>query len=144
MDRLAGAGPGAPLIAFWVTGKANVKYSLTSSGKNEAEIWSSASGKAEVTVTNGTSHALLLDSTKLLKFQSLQGALEFDHQVLKLLPGKLRADKRIYEISGTVSLADKQAKLNASAGSATWNISGALEKPKIVARPAAAKEARTP
>lgn len=138
-DKLAGTGPNADLLALWVTGKDSITFSLQSSGKNQAEILSSATGNARFSVANGTSRALLLDSTKLLKFQSFQGDLELDRQTLTVLAGKLKADKRIYELSGTVSLADKKTTLKAGAGSAQWDIIGALDKPTIVARPLAAR-----
>src|SRR5260370_15722941 len=136
-DRLTGAGPSASLMAFWITGKTNVTYSLELSGNNEAEIVSSAKGKAEFTVANGTSRALALDPAKLMRFRSLQGALELDRQILKVLPSKLKAENRIYEFTATVSLSDQQAKLKARACSAESDITGTLEKPRIVARPLA-------
>jgi hypothetical protein len=138
-DKLAGTGPSADLLAMWVTGKDNITFSLQSSGRNEAEILSSATGKAKFSAVNGASHALLLDSAKLLKFQSFQGDLELDRQVLTVLPSKLKADNRIYELSGTISLADKKTNLKAGAGRAQWDIIGALDKPTIAARPLSAR-----
>ncbi|HJX84514.1 MAG TPA: AsmA-like C-terminal region-containing protein, partial [Candidatus Angelobacter sp.] len=139
-DKLAGTGPNADLLSLWVTGRNNIEFSLQSSGGNQVEILSSATGKAKFSVANGTSRALLLDSVKPLRFQSFQGELGLDRQVLTLLPSKLKADKRIYTLNGTVSLADKTTNLKADAGSAQWDIIGALDKPTIVARPLAARE----
>ena len=89
----------------------------------------SAAGHVEYLVTNGTSKALTLDGAKPLRFQSLQGAVDLDKRTLKILPSKFRAEPRIYDLSGTVSLADKQARLKLSSNSSRWDITGALDKP---------------
>jgi hypothetical protein len=91
----------------------------------------SAAGKAEFTVANGTSRTLSLESPKPFRFQSLQGTLELEKQTLRVLASKFRAENRIYEVSGTVSLADKQAKLQVSNGGSRWDFTGDLSKPQI-------------
>jgi hypothetical protein len=133
VDRLA-AMPPAPnveLLNAWITGKADAKYSFHFQGKNGLEMLSTAAGKAEFTVANGTSRALSLESPKLFRFQSLQGALELDKQTLRVLPSKFRAENRIYEVSGTVSLADMQTKLRVTNGGSRWDFTGDLSKPQV-------------
>jgi hypothetical protein len=88
----------------------------------------------EYLVNNGLSRSLLVDS-KPLKFQSLQGALEIEKQVMKVLPSEFRAENRIYDMSGTVSLVDRQAKLKLSDNGSRWEITGALDKPEVAAAP---------
>ena len=133
VDRLAALppAPNVELLNAWLTGKADAKYSFHFEGKSQPEMLASAAGKAEFTVANGTSRTLSLESPKPFRFQSLQGALELEKQTLKVLPSKFRAENRIYEVSGTVSLADKQAKLRVSNGGSRWDFTGDLSKPQI-------------
>jgi hypothetical protein len=142
MDHLGTSDP-APanveLLTAWVTGRANVKYSLRFDGKTPQEMIASASGPIEFAVNNGNSRSLALEASKPLKFQTLQGSLQLEKQVLKVLPSKFRVENRIYEVSGTVSLADKQAKLKVSNSSSRWEITGALDKPQISSKPVAAQ-----
>lgn len=135
MDHLDLKEPDVALAASWVSGYADLSYSLKFEGATPREMANSVSGRVEYLVSNGMSHALLLDGTKPLKFQTLQGALDIEKQTLKLLPSKFKAENRIYEMSGTVSLADKQAKLRLSNSSSRWDITGALESPRIAGPP---------
>ncbi len=127
------------LLASWVAGKADLKYSFHFEGKSPQEMLSSAAGRAEFTVGMGNSRSLLLEASKPLKFQSLQGAVELEKQTLKVLPSKFRAENRIYEMSGTVTLADKQAKLKVSNAGSRWEITGSLDRPQISAQPVTAQ-----
>jgi hypothetical protein len=133
MDRLATTppAPNVDLLSSWITGKADAKYSFNFEGKNEEEMLSSAAGHADFTVANGNSRSLNLESPKPFKFQSLQGKLELDKQTLKVLPSKFRTENRIYELSGTVTLADKQARLRVTNGGSRWDITGDLSNPRI-------------
>jgi AsmA-like C-terminal region len=135
MDHLDLKEPDVALAASWVSGRADLSYSLKFEGATPREMANSVTGRVEYLINNGTSRSLLLDGGKPLKFQSLQGALEIEKQTLKLLPSKFKAENRIYEMSGTVSLADKQAKLRLSNSSSRWEITGALERPQIAGPP---------
>ncbi len=136
VERLAPAppAPNVELLNAWITGKLDGKYSFHFEGKNEAEMLLSAAGRADFTIANGNSHTLSLEPPKPFRFQSLQGTLELDKQTLRVLPSKFRADNRIYELSGTVTLADKQAKLRVSNGGARWDFTGDLSKPQLSAQ----------
>jgi hypothetical protein len=129
------------LLASWISGKSDMKYSTHFEGKTAAEMLSSAAGRVEFTVTNGTSRALLLEASKPLKFQNAQGDVELDKGVLKVQASKFKAETRIYVMSGTVSLANKQAKLKMSNNGSQWEITGAVDKPQIVAQPITAQAA---
>ncbi len=129
------------LLASWVNGKSDMKYSTHFEGKTSVEMLSSASGRVEFTVTNGTSRALLLEASKPLKFQSAQGEVELDHGILEVQASKFKAETRIYVMSGSVSLANKQAKLKMSNNGSQWEITGAVDKPQIVAQPITAQAA---
>src|SRR5947209_7040104 len=62
---LSGVAPesiGIPNLASWVTGKANMKYSLKFSGLSSADIMASATGQGDFLVANGSSQAVALDS----------------------------------------------------------------------------------
>ena len=124
--------PDSALLASWISGPANLNYSLDLSGISPSEILASTHGHAEFKVANGVSHALTLDSPRALKFQGLQGEFGINRGVLELLASKFKAENRIYEISGTISLADKQAKLKVSNSATQWEITGALDKPNVV------------
>lgn len=126
----------AALLSEWVTGKTSLKYDVLFSGKTHTEMLASASGRTQFQVVNGTSKSLNVETGKILKFQNLQGAFEFDHGNLKLLPGKIRTATRIYDFDGTVTLNNQQARLNLSSGAAQWKVTGPLDKPAIAARPA--------
>ena len=101
----------------------------------------SAGGRVEFEVSNGTSRALALDSGRPLRFSSAQGALEIDKQAIKILPSKFKAENRIYLLSGTMSLAHKQAKLKVNTSGTQWEITGSLEKPEITPQPLTAQAA---
>jgi len=131
---------GIPMLASWITGKANLKYSLKFSGLNGPEILASATGQADFLVTNGVSQAVALDGSNPTRFQNFQGSCALDQGLLSFSSGKLRAENRIYDISGSVSLADKQAKLKVSGSATQWEITGALDNPNVAAQRLTAQE----
>ena len=141
LDRVAPADTVAGQVAQWISGKGQVSYSAHFEGKSPDQMLASAGGRVEFQVANGTSKALLLEGAMPLKFQGLQGALEMDRQSLKVLPSKFKAENRIYIMSGTISLANKQAKLKVNTTGTQWEITGALEKPQIKAQPLTAQAA---
>jgi hypothetical protein len=128
-------------LSQWVSGKTQVSYSTHFEGRTPQEMLSGATGKAEFQITNGTSRILMVDADKPLRFNGAQGAVELDRQALKVLPSKFRAENRIYTVGGTISLANKQAKLKMSTNGTQWEINGALEKPQITPQPLTAKVA---
>ena len=139
LDHLSATSPGADLLESWLTGKVDLKYSAHFAGKNQQEFLANAAGRAEFTVANGSSRRLLLDGFNQLKFSNLRGMVEIDKQDLKILPSKFRAENRIYEVSGTVALADQQAKLKVISGMSRWEITGALDQPQVSTQPLAAQ-----
>jgi AsmA-like C-terminal region len=138
-ERLTLPEPAGALLASWISGKTRVKYSLNLAGATGAEMLAGSQGEAEFVVANGLSRALTLESAKPVRFQNLEGTCTIDHGVLKLNGSKFKAENRIYEISGTISLADKQAKLKVTNSASEWHITGGLEKPKIAAQRLAAR-----
>ncbi len=141
LDRVAPPETVTGQLSQWITGKTQVSYSAHFEGKNTQEMLSSATGRAEFQVSNGTSRILTVDSGKPLKFNGAQGAVEIDHQALKVLPSKFKTENRIYLMSGTISLANKQAKLKMSTSGTQWEITGAVEKPQITPQPMTAQAA---
>jgi AsmA protein len=139
LDRVAPPDTIAGQVAQWISGKGQISYSVHFDGKSEAEMLSSAAGRVEFQVGNGSSRALLLEAARPLKFQMAQGALELDRQSLKVLPSKFKAENRIYVMSGTISLANKQAKLKVSTSGTQWEITGALDRPQITPQPLTAQ-----
>jgi len=140
LDRVAPPDTPAGQVAQWLAGKGQISYSAHFEGKSSAEMISSAAGRVEFQVGNGSSRALLLDAHPL-RFQVVQGVVEFDRQSLKVLPSKFKAENRIYVLSGTISLANKQTNLKVSTSGTQWEITGALEKPKITPQPLTAQAA---
>jgi len=134
LERLALPDPASALLTSWLSGKTNLKYTLELSGTNGQEMLANARGHAEFTLANGISHELALEPARPTRFQSLQGKCEINHGILALLESKFKAENRIYEMSGTVSLADKQARLKVSNSATQWQITGALEKPNVAAQ----------
>ncbi|HEU4416233.1 MAG TPA: hypothetical protein VFT65_15710, partial [Candidatus Angelobacter sp.] len=108
-------------------------------GKTPDEMLASAGARVEFQVSNGTSRALELEAARPLRFQALQGALEMDRQSLKILPSKFRTENRIYLMSGSITLANKQAKLKVSTTGNQWDITGSLERPQITPQPLTAQ-----
>jgi hypothetical protein len=139
LDHLSSPTPYVDTLTSWITGKTDAKYSFQFEGRTAQEMLLSAAGRGEFTVVNGSSRVLLLEASRPLRFQSFQGSLELEKQTVKVLPGKFRAENHIYEVSGTVTLADRQAKLKVSYGGSSWEITGALDRPRIAAQPMAAQ-----
>ncbi len=133
-DRLGSAAPYTQLLASWITGKTDAKYTLHFEGRTAQEMLSSAAGRGDFTVAAGNSRALLLEGSRPLRFQSFRGSLELEKQTLNVLPSKFRTENRIYDVSGTVTLADKQAKLKIITGGSRWDVTGGLEQPRIAAQ----------
>lgn len=139
LDHLGANAPGADLLDSWLTGKIDGKYYVRFEGTTSQERLASANGQAEFTVASASSRRLLLDGYSQFKLSGLHGTLEIDKQTLRLLPSKFRSDNRIYELGGTVALADRQARLKVSSGASQWEITGALDKPRINLQPMAAQ-----
>jgi len=141
LDRVSPQNTVAGQVAQWLSGRAQVSYSTHFEGKTLQEMASSVGGRVEFEVSNGTSRALALEAGRPLRFTGAQGALEIDKQAIKILPSKFRAENRIYQLSGTMSLANKQAKLKVNTTGTQWEITGTLEKPEITPQPLTAQAA---
>jgi hypothetical protein len=141
LERVSPQNTVAGQIAQWIAGRAQVSYSMHFEGKTPQEMSASAGGRVEFQVSNGTSKMLALDGGRPLRFNGAQGALEIDREAIKILPSKFKAENRIYLMSGTISLANKQAKLKVSTSGTQWEITGALEKPEITPQPLTAQAA---
>lgn len=141
LDRVGPPETVAGELAQWIFGKTQVSYTAHFEGKTPQDMLSSATGRAEFQVTNGASRILTVDAGRPLKFNAAQGIVEMERQALKILPSKFKAENRIYMMSGTISLANKQAKLKMSTSGTQWEITGALEKPQITPQPMTAQAA---
>ena len=139
LERVGPPDTVAGQIAQWISGRAQVSYSAHFEGTKPQEMSASAGGRVEFQVSNGSSRMLALDAGRPLKFSGGQGAVEIDRQALKVLPSKFKAENRIYLMSGTISLANKQAKLKVSTSGTQWEITGALGKPQITPQPLTAQ-----
>jgi hypothetical protein len=141
LERVSPQNTVAGHIAQWIGGRAQVSYATHFEGDTPQEMSASTGGRVEFQVSNGTSKMLALDAGRPLRFNGAQGALEIDRQVIKVLPSKFKAENRIYLMSGTISLANKQAKLKVSTSGTQWEITGALERPEITPQPLTAQAA---
>ncbi|HET9366278.1 MAG TPA: AsmA-like C-terminal region-containing protein, partial [Candidatus Angelobacter sp.] len=141
LDRVGPLDTVPGQVAQWLSGKGQVSYNVHFDGKSSSDMLASANGRVEFQVSNGITKMLTLDGGRPLRFQAVQGALEIDKQSLKILPSKFKSENRIYVSSGTISLANKQAKLKVSTSGTEWEINGALEKPQITPQPLTAQAA---
>jgi hypothetical protein len=141
LERISPQDTVAGQVAQWIAGRAQLSYSTHFEGKTPQDMATSASSRVEFEVSNGTSRALALEAGRPLRFNGAQGALEIDKQAIKILPSKFRAENRIYQLSGTMSLANKQAKLKVNTNGTQWEITGSLEKPEITPQPLTAQAA---
>ena len=141
LERVSPQNTVAGQVAQWIAGRAQVSYAVHFEGKTPQEMATSVAGRVEFEVSNGISRVLALDAGRPLRFNGVQGALEIDKQAIKVLPSKFRAENRIYQLSGTMSLANKQAKLKVNTSGTQWEITGALEKPEITPQPLTAQAA---
>lgn len=141
LERISPQDTVAGQVAQWIAGKAQVNYSTHFEGKTPQEMSANAGGRVEFEVSNGTSRILALEAGRPLRFNGAQGALEIDRQTIKILPSKFRAENRIYQLSGTMSLANKQAKLKVNTSGTQWEITGSLERPEITPQPLTAQAA---
>ncbi len=139
LERVSPQNTVAGQVAQWIAGRAQVSYAVHFEGKTPQEMATSAAGRVEFEVNNGISRVLALDAGRPLRFNAVQGALEIDKEAIKVLPSKFRAENRIYQLSGTMSLANKQAKLKVNTSGTQWEITGALEKPEITPQPLSAQ-----
>jgi AsmA family len=139
LERVSPQNTVAGQVAQWIAGRAQVSYSTHFEGRTPQEMSASAGGRVEFQVSNGTSKVLALDAGRPIRFSGAQGALEIDREAIKVLPSKFKAENRIYLMSGTISLANKQAKLKVSTSGTQWEITGALEKPEITPQPLTAQ-----
>ncbi len=139
LERVSPQNTVAGQVAQWIAGKAQVSYAVHFEGKTPQEMATSTAGRVEFEVSNGISRLLALDAGRPLRFNGVQGALEIDKEAIKVLPSKFRAENRIYQLSGTMSLANKQAKLRVNTSGTQWEITGALEKPEITPQPLSAQ-----
>ena len=134
LERFPLPGPASSILVSWINGKTSLKYSLQFAGSNAREMLATAQGRADFTLANGVSQALTLEGAKPTRFQSFQGSCEIKNQVVSLLESKFKADNRIYDMSGTISLASRQTKLKVINHDTQWEITGELEKPKVAAQ----------
>jgi hypothetical protein len=141
LERVGPPDTVAGQVGQWISGRGQVSYSAHFEGKTPEEMLATAAGRVEFQVTNGSSHMLALEGGRPLRFNAGQGAVEMDRQALKVLPSKFKSENRIYVMSGTISLANKQAKLKVSTSGTQWEITGALEKPQITPQPLTAQAA---
>jgi hypothetical protein len=141
MEKINPEQPELQLLTGWISGRADLRYSGDFEGATPASMRNSASGRIEYLVSNGSSRAILVDGARPLRFQGFQGALQVEEQSLKVLPSKFRAESRVYDLTGTVSLVDKLARLRLSNSSSRWEITGPLDRPLTTAQQARAETA---
>ncbi|HEV3039514.1 MAG TPA: AsmA family protein [Candidatus Angelobacter sp.] len=142
-DHMLLSPPAEALLTSWINGKTSLKYSVSFTGQSMKEMLGSLKGEGDLAVLNGVSRALALNVSKPISFQSLISKLEIENALLKVRSGKLRSENRIYDLSGTISLSDQQAKLKMSGNASQWEVTGSLDKAVGVAPEKAASQAAT-
>jgi hypothetical protein len=118
----------------WATGKVNISYTGKAAGWKSEEILSSAVGTANFEWRDGSlRHVELETPGKPLQFRIFAGAIELKDGTLSLEQSKLQAQKGIYQVSGTASLARELKLKLARDGVPSFSVSGPLEKPTVTA-----------
>ena len=142
-DHLLLSPSAEALLASWISGKSSLKYSVSFAGQNIKDMLSSLKGEGDLAVLNGVSRALALNVSKPISFQSLMGKLEIDNALLRVRSGKLKSENRIYDLNGTISLSDQQAKLKMRGTANQWEVTGSLDKAVGVSPEKTASQAAT-
>jgi hypothetical protein len=119
----------------WASGLVDATYHLTMSGTAAGQLASSLTGNATFSWRNGLLRHIALDNHSTpLQFKNFAGQVELRQGKLDLAPSRILTGTNVYEIKGSASLG-RQLSLTLHSGSHIWELTGPLDKPKVVAEP---------
>jgi hypothetical protein len=126
----------------WGTGRISAAYSFAMAGTTAAQLRSSASGRMDFTWLGGTVSRIALGGNAApLRVQDFRGQVTLRDGVLTFVPSKLQSASGIYTVSGTASLDRRLGLVLARGKTAAFQITGTLDKPRVVTSPAPATRA---
>jgi len=116
----------------WITGTANAGYELTSAGLDWSDLATSASGKMRIEVNDGAlPHIELANGNGPLHIHHLAARLRLEDAMIVIEEGKLETPGRIFQLSGTASLAQALNVKLLHEGNQGYTITGTLPEPKV-------------
>jgi uncharacterized protein involved in outer membrane biogenesis len=126
----------------WVTGTADGKYDLASTGNTIADLVAHAEGDLQFSMQNGTLKNIeLAGGAKPFPVHRFRGELKVKKGSWELRAGKLESRDGIYQVSGSASPNGGLDFVFVRGDEQKWNVTGTLAKPRVV--PANRTEART-
>lgn len=126
----------------WVTGTADGKYDLASTGNTIADLVAHAEGDLQFSMQNGTLKNIeLAGGAKPFPVRRFRGELKVKKGSWELRAGKLESHDGIYQVSGSASPNGGLDFILVRGDEQKWNVTGTLAKPRVV--PANRTEART-
>jgi hypothetical protein len=126
----------------WVTGTADGKYDLASTGNTIADLVAHAEGDLQFSMQNGTLKNIeLAGGAKPFPVHRFRGELKLKKGSWELRAGKLESRDGIYQVSGSASPDGGLDFVFVRGDEQKWNVTGPLAKPRVV--PANRTEART-
>ena len=126
----------------WATGKASATYRATASGWTAAELGRSAEGAVSFDWRDGALARVALEEGRgPLRLHRFAGQLHLQGGVLQFVASRMETPDGIYAVSGTASLDQKLGLRLARNGTAVFEVTGTVTKPRVAALPAAATSA---
>ncbi len=126
----------------WVTGAADGKYDLASTGNSIADLVAHAEGDVQFSMENGTLKNVELSSgVKPFPVHRFSGELKVKKGSWELRAGRLESRNGIYQVSGNAASSGNLDFVFVRGDEQKWNVTGTLAKPRAV--PANRTEPRT-
>jgi hypothetical protein len=142
LQNMSMAQVGAAMNDPWVTGTADGKFTLSTSGDNFSDLLAHSEAELQFTLRNGTlTHIQLSDTAADFPVHLFTGTLRVKAGMWKLNGGRLESHDGVYQVGGTASPASGLNILLTRADEQSWNVTGTLPKPNVSR--ASRTEART-
>ncbi|MFB3813356.1 MAG: AsmA family protein [Terriglobales bacterium] len=117
----------------WAAGTAALGYRISMTGGSAAELAASAMGSGKFDWTHGVLRHVSLDGRATpLQFKRFAGEMELREGALMLGESKMTTASGIYLVSGVAPSFGRELEVRLRNGGRTYEISGPLEKPKVV------------
>ena len=123
---------GALMNDAWVSGTADGKFEIESSGVNFWDLLSRSNGNLQFTMRNGAlPHLEAPGATGSLAVHRFTGELRLKNGEWELEQGKLESHDGFYAVSGTASAAGNVNFVLTRGDDLRWNMTGTLAKPHL-------------
>lgn len=132
LQNVSMAQLGTAMNDDWITGTADGKFTLTTSGDNLADLLANSSGNLQFTLRNGAlAHLELPDAAKPFPVHLFSGDWKIKNGTWNLSAGKLESHDGMYQISGTAAPRSGLNILLTRGDEKSWNVTGTLRKPTV-------------